>query len=242
MRIVVVSATSVIAQSCIHVWATAGSHEFILVGRSEERLSAIKADLSIRYPKSNFKTSKVDLDSPTDLTKLLNALGKKAIDLVLVAQGSLTNQQKASQDLVHLHSELSLNAVSVAVVAEGFAGILEKQGFGTLGVVGSVAGDRGRAYNYSYGSSKALIETYTQGLQQRFAKTEVSVCLIKPGPTATPMTLSHPGKKATPMAVAKVIVAGLKGKRRVIYAPGLWRTIMFVVRLIPFSIFKYLKF
>lgn len=242
MRIVVVSATSVIAHSCVQVWANSGSHEFVLVGRSIERLSATAKDLAIRYPDSSFTHTQMDFASSSSISAFVDSAGEAKVDLVLVAQGSLTDQAKASGDLDYLKAELELNAVSVAVVVEAFAGLLERQGAGTLGVIGSVAGDRGRAYNYSYGASKALLETYVQGLQQRFAQTDVAVCLIKPGPTATPMTQSHTGNKANPKAVAKVIVSGLQAKQRVIYAPVSWRLVMFIVRLIPFFIFKRLKF
>jgi decaprenylphospho-beta-D-erythro-pentofuranosid-2-ulose 2-reductase len=242
VRIVIVSATSVIAQSCVREWAASGSHSFELVGRSSERLDAVAADFRIRYPDSTFNVSILDFDSAESVGSLVKRLVAKPIDLALIAQGSLTEQQRASSSLDYLKAELELNAVSVAVTTEAFAGAFMVQGFGTLGVIGSVAGDRGRAYNYSYGSSKSLIETYTQGLQQRFAHSKVSVCLIKPGPTATPMTANHKGKMSDPGLVAKEIVAGLNSHRRVIYAPGPWRLVMFVVRLIPFTIFKRLKF
>ena len=242
MRIVIVSATAVIAQHCILRWASADSHDFVLVGRSQERLDAVLTDLRIRFPNSGFSGAIVDFKSSESIADLASAVSKKPMDIVLVAQGSLTKQQKVSSDLGYLQSELELNAVSVALFLEAFAGIFEKQGKGTLGVIGSVAGDRGRAYNYSYGASKSLIETYTQGLQQRFAKSNVSVCLIKPGPTATPMTDGHSGRMAPPESVANVIVAGLARRRRVIYAPRIWGLVMVTVRLIPFWLFKNLKF
>lgn len=242
MRVVVVSATSVIAVACVKRLAETGRHEFVLAGRSEERLAVTANDLALRFPDSSFSFELVDFSSTNSISALIDRVANSVIDLALIAQGSLTDQKKSSSDLEYLKSELELNAVSVALVAEGFAGALETQGFGTLGVIGSVAGDRGRAYNYSYGAGKALIENYTEGLQQRFGASEVSVCLIKPGPTATPMTTTHRGKMADPNDVAKVIVAGLSAKHRVIYAPGIWRYIMLVVRLIPFVIFKRLTF
>ena len=230
-----------IALHCIRLWAKTGEHEFVLAGRSKEKLESTQSDLSLRFPGSLFSIAVVDFTSSQSIESLADSVSAKPIDIVLVAQGSLTKQQKASSDLGYLQSELELNAVSVAVVIEAFAEILQKQGKGTLGAIGSVAGDRGRAYNYSYGASKALIEACTQGLQQRFAKSNVSVCLIKPGPTATPMTVGHLGTMAAPASVAKVIVAGLDRGRRVIYAPRIWRLIMLIVRLIPFWLFKNLK-
>ena len=242
MRIVVVSATSLIAQHCIRLWAKTGEHEFILVGRSREKLKSTKSDLGLRFPSSVFSIALVDFTSSQSIETFVEGVAAKPIDIVLVAQGALTEQPKASKNLSYLKQQLELNAVSVAVVVEAFASVLEKQGGGTLGVIGSVAGDRGRAYNYSYGASKSLIETYTQGLQQRFAGSKVSVSLIKPGPTATPMTSGHAGKMATPESVAGVIVSGLRSGRLVIYAPRFWEQIMFVVRCIPFWVFKHLKF
>ena len=242
MRIVVISATSTIARACVMQWASSSSHEFLLVGRSQARLKATESDFAIRFPDSKFSSLELDLNSQADVQNLVESLAKKPVDLALVAQGSLTEQDRASADLGYLKQQLELNVVSTALFAEGLAGLFERQGFGTLGVIGSVAGDRGRAYNYSYGSSKAFLETYAQGLQQRFAKTKVRVSLIKPGPTATPMTSTHKGKLADPVDVAKVIVTGLAKGQRVIYAPKLWRLIMFVVRAIPFFIFKRLNF
>lgn len=242
MRIVVVSATSVIAQSCVKVWAESRAHEFVLVGRDQSRLHTVATDLAIRFPESKFTVELVDFTSAESVASLVDRVSVSAIDVVLVAQGSLTEQPKASTNIAYLKSELEVNAVSAAITAEAFAGALAAQGFGTFGVIGSVAGDRGRAYNYSYGASKALLETYTQGLQQRFASTKVSVCLIKPGPTATPMTVNHEGKLAEPRVVARGIVKGLQARRRVIYAPRIWRLIMVVIRNIPFIIFKRLKF
>ena len=242
MRIVVISATSAIARACIEQWANSGSHEFLLAGRSKERLKATESDLMIRFPNSKFSSLGLDLNSSVDVQNLIDLLTKKPVDMALVAQGSLTDQGKASAELDYLKEQLQLNVISAALFTEGLAGLFERQGFGTLGVIGSVAGDRGRAYNYSYGSSKAFLETFCRGLQQRFAGTKVRVSLIKPGPTATPMTSTHKGKQAEPVDVAKVIVAGLGKARRTIYAPKIWRLVMYVVRAIPFFIFKRLNF
>ena len=242
MRIVVISATSAIARACISRWANSGSHEFLLLGRSAERLSAVQSDLAIRFPESKFSHLAMDLNSSEEVQSLVELLSRKPVDLALVAQGSLTEQPKASLELDYLKSQLEVNVISAALFAEGLAQVFDRQGFGTLGIIGSVAGDRGRAYNYSYGSSKAFLEAYAQGLQQRFGQSRVRVSLIKPGPTATPMTANHTAKLADPDLVAKVIVSGLAKGARVIYAPKSWRLIMFVVRLIPFWIFKRLNF
>lgn len=242
MRIVVSSATSTIARACVELWASKGDHEFILVGRSLPHLKAIESDSSLRFPNSKFSSVALDMNSPVELEKLVDELGKKSVDVVLIAQGSLTEQKSVSGNLEYLKEQLTINAVSTSLFLEAFAGLLEKQAFGTLAVIGSVAGDRGRAYNYSYGSAKALIETCVQGLQQRVTRTKVKVVLIKPGPTATPMTANHPGHMAKPDDVAKVIVAGIAKGKRLVYAPKIWRLVMLLVRSVPFIIYRKLKF
>lgn len=243
MRILVVSATSVIARACVEAWAASGSHEFVLVGRDAAKLANAGVNLAIRFPGSTFSVEVLDdVQAASEIEALAGKLAAQPIDQVLIAQGSLTEQTRAKDDLGYLKSELELNGVSAALWLEAFAGVLESQGFGNLAVIGSVASDRGRAYNYSYAAGKALLDVYVQGLQQRFAESKVTVSLIQPGPTATPMTATHSGKMASPKAVAKVIVAGLaRGKLR-IYAPGIWRYIMFVVKVIPWTIFKRLNF
>ena len=242
MRILIVSATSQIARSCIEVWASGGNHEFILAGRDVGKLSGLATDLGLRFSGSTFSVETLDVQSVSEIESLARRISAKTVDQVLIAQGSLTDQLRAKTDLEYLKDELELNAVSVAVWAEAFAGVLEKQGFGNLGIIGSVASDRGRAYNYSYASAKALLDVFVQGLQQRLADSKVTVSLIQPGPTATPMTRTHAGKMADPKSVARAIVAGLSKGRRRIYAPSLWRYIMLIVRLIPWFIFKRLTF
>ena len=112
---------------------------------------------------------------------------------------------------------------------------------GTLAIIGSVAGDRGRKSNYIYGAAKGLVARYAQGLQHRLANTNVKVVLIKPGPTDTPMTAlqKQEGMKLAKVDdVAAMIVNGIARGKPVIYAPGKWALIMMVVRHIPSAVFN----
>jgi short-subunit dehydrogenase len=120
---------------------------------------------------------------------------------------------------------------------------MEKAGRGTLGLIGSVAGDRGRKSNYVYGSAKGLVTRYAQGLQHRLAATPVKVVLIKPGPTETPMTaqLKQQGAKlACVEQVAQAICSGMAQGRAVVYAPAKWALIMMIIRHLPRWIFNKL--
>jgi len=245
MNIVVVGATSAIAQSCIDIWSRQGNHEFVLTGRNKAKLISAVSDLEIRFTGSKFTTEYFDHLNAGESEVFVNKYSSQNVDLVLIAHGSLTSQNKASLDIDYLWKELETNALSPISFAELWAGVLERQGHGSLAVIGSVSGDRGRAINHGYGSGKAAIETYLSGLQHRLAGTKVQVSLIKPGPTRTPMTIeAHvgPSKLADPDVVAKQIVEGIAKGKRVIYAPKQWRYIMLVIKLLPFRLFKKLTF
>ncbi len=245
MRIIVVGATSEIAQSCCHLWAAQGGHDFVLSGRNQDKLRYVAQDLEIRYPESKFAIEDFDHLDVSKIQSFVKVASRKSVDLVLIAHGSLTSQPKASSNVDYLWRELETNAVSPIVFAESWAGVLARQGHGNLAVIGSVAGDRGRAINHGYGSAKAAIEVYLSGLQHRFAGSGVKVSLIKPGPTKTPMTTrAHigPTKLTDPKVVARQIVRGLHRDKRIIYAPKRWRWIMFAIKVLPFQVFRKLKF
>jgi short-subunit dehydrogenase len=136
---------------------------------------------------------------------------------------------------------MRVNAISPALFAEAFIESMERRNAGTLGVIGSVAGDRGRKSNYVYGAAKGLVTRYVQGLQHRVAGTRVKVVLVKPGPTDTPMTaqLKAQGTKLAAVSdVAQAIVRGLERGRPVVYAPARWALIMMVIRHLPRVIFN----
>ena len=112
---------------------------------------------------------------------------------------------------------------------------------GTLAVISSVAGDRGRKSNYIYGAAKGLVTRYVQGLQHRLANSNVHVVLIKPGPTDTPMTASlvaQGAKLASVESVALGIVTAIERKKTVAYVPGKWWLIMMIIRHLPSFIFN----
>jgi short-subunit dehydrogenase len=242
MKIAIISATSQIAINAVKVWCHTQNHEVILVGRDSTKLHSVSSDLAIRYPNSKFTTRTFDLLDPVEIQKWIDSPDTTNLDLALIAQGSLTDQTRVSNDLPYLSGEINLNVGSVALFLEGLATKFKSANKGHIAVIGSVAGDRGRASNYSYGSAKAFVETYTQGLQQALSKTSVAVTLIKPGPTATPMTQGMTGRFSNPEDIAKIIVKGLAKRKRVIYAPKIWNLIMFIVKRIPFALFKNLKF
>ena len=238
-------ATSEIAQQCCKIWLAQGPLELLLAGRSEDKLSRVADDFRIRFPESKVEHRAFDYLSPAAIRGFVDSVSNESVDIVLIAHGSLTSQPEATQNPSYLWVEHEINAISPILFSELFSGVLGRQNHGRLAVFGSVAGDRGRAINHSYGAAKSALATYISGLQQRLAFSSVRVCLIKPGPTRTPMTVNAhigPSKLSDPKVVAKQIVKGISSGRRVIYAPGIWRQIMLVVRVMPFWLFKRMRF
>ena len=186
------------------------------------------------------------MQAPDDVEHLVReACASSVPDLVLIAHGNLPEQVPAQNDLARANDALQVNGVSPVLFAEAFAGRLQAAGTpAVLGLIGSVAGDRGRKTNYIYGAAKGLVERYAQGLQHRLAATPVRVCLIKPGPTATPMTAhlqSQGARLASADAVAADIVRGMAAGKAVVYTPAKWWLIMNVIRHLPRAIFHKLN-
>jgi decaprenylphospho-beta-D-erythro-pentofuranosid-2-ulose 2-reductase len=247
-RIVIIGATSTIAQHCARLWAAQyESIEFHLVGRDEQKLVHISQDLTVRNPKAICQTHRLDFNDPLTIAKFAAGFQEK-IDIVLIAHGWLADQATCQTDLINIKAALDINASSPALFAQAFLNQLQQHNHGTLAVIGSVAGDRGRRSNYIYGAAKGLIERFVEGQQHHvagLANNRVRVILIKPGPTDTPMTASIKqlgGAKAKTLAsvesVASLIVKGIEQGKPVIYAPKKWGLIMWVVRHLPAFIFN----
>jgi decaprenylphospho-beta-D-erythro-pentofuranosid-2-ulose 2-reductase len=183
-----------------------------------------------------------DFLEPNKISSLINEIARAGdIDIALIAHGSLPDQQQCQDNLDTCLDALSINGISPVLFAEAIAAQMQKVNKGTLAIIGSVAGDRGRKSNYVYGAAKGLVTRYAQGLQHRLASTGVSVVLIKPGPTDTPMTahLKQQGAKlASVESVAFIIVDGIRKGKSQIYAPAKWAVVMMVIRHLPTVIFN----
>lgn len=245
MHYVIVGATSSIAEHCARLWAQDKKIELTLVGRDMDRLDRVAADLRVRSPQSAVHVVQAEFLDATAVRATADAIIARApADVVLIAHGSLPDQHACETDLAACRDALEINAISPVLYAEAFAAHMAKAGRGTLALIGSVAGDRGRKSNYVYGAAKGLVTRYAQGLQHRFAATAVKVVLIKPGPTDTPMTAHLKGKGAqlAPVAdVARDIVDGIARGVPVLYVPGKWQAIMWVIRHLPAVVFNKLN-
>ncbi|MES2886755.1 MAG: SDR family NAD(P)-dependent oxidoreductase [Pseudomonadota bacterium] len=243
-KIVIVGATSAMAEHCARLWVATGSvNELVLVGRDAARLNGLAADLRVRAPACTVELVEVsDFNATAPIEAgVADACRTRCPDIVLVAHGSLPDQTRCQDNLNLAREALELNGLSPVLFAEAFMQRLVPAGRGTLVLIGSVAGDRGRRSNYVYGAAKGLVTRYAQGLQHRLAAsgTQVKVVLIKPGPTATPMTAHLPASKlASVEEVAALIVRGAERGTPVVYAPGKWALIMNVIRHLPALVFN----
>lgn len=243
--ILIIGASSSIAEHCARQWLAQQAKKLVLVGRSVEKLQRVADDLKIRYPQVDIVVQQVDFLSTHSIQACIDQVYRDVVlDIALVAHGTLPDQRRCENNLDDAEQAIEINALSPVLFAQAILTKMLEVNHGHLAVIGSVAGDRGRKSNYIYGASKAFIDTYLHGMQHRLAlmKSVVKVSLIKPGPTATPMTvnISAQGKLASVEQVAKEIVQGMAQAKSVIYAPKKWRLIMLIIRNLPFFLFKKL--
>lgn len=243
-RIIVIGATSAIAHQCSRLWAQQGARDFLLISRNTTRAEPLAADLQARGVDVTAKTIGLNFNDVDAIAELVrNVMAAGPVDVVLIAHGSLPEQEACQTDLHAAQDALQINGLSPVLIAEAFIGAMQQAGHGRLCLIGSVAGDRGRKSNYIYGAAKGLVDHYAQGLQHRLAlaNSPVRVTLAKPGPTDTPMTehLKQNGAKlASAEVVAQRIVKAVEAGRPVIYAPGKWSLIMRLIRNLPRFVFN----
>jgi short-subunit dehydrogenase len=242
-KILVLGATSGIAEATCRIWATQGARLF-LVARNAQKLAAVAADLRTRGA-DYVDTAVADLDDvdehPALLAHAVNSL--TGLDIAYLAQGILGDQPKAEQDFNTAAQIIYTNFMAPVSLLTWLANFCVQRHTGTLAVISSVAGDRGRKSNYLYGSSKAGLSAFLGGLRNRVDREGVTVLTIKPGPVKTAMTAGARGRErfADVDSVAKSIVKAIDQRRDVLYVPFQWRPIMFAVRHIPERFFKKLN-
>jgi len=244
-RIVIIGATSAIAEHCARLWVKDAAVNLTLVARNPEKAECVAADLRVRSPQSMIRVLETDFIDPLAIQQLVDGIvAEGSVHTILIAHGSLPDQTVCQKDLSADHEALVVNGISPVLFAEAFAGHMQQANQGTLAIIGSVAGDRGRKSNYVYGAAKGLVTRYAQGLQHRLANTGVKIILIKPGPTDTPMTagLKQQGSRlASVEDVAMRIVKAINKGEQVVYAPTKWALIMMVIRHLPNYMFNKLN-
>jgi short-subunit dehydrogenase len=242
-RVLIVGATSAIAEATARRFAKEGDRLF-LTGRDVGKLERIAQDLRIRGA-TQVDTHRLDV---TQLSAHEAALARAemclgGLDTVLIAHGTLPDQRECEKSVELSVKEFNTNGLSAIALLTRLASKFEQKRSGTIAVITSVAGDRGRQSNYIYGSAKGALSTFLQGLRNRLSSLGVHVLTIKPGFVDTPMTATF--KKgplwASPDRVARDILNAIGKRKDVIYTPWFWRPIMLVIRLIPERVFKRMR-
>lgn len=241
--VLIVGATSAIAQAVARRYAADGASLF-LAARNGARLEVVAGDLRARGA-GRVETRVFDADDLAGQATLVDAVrgALPRLDVALIAYGTLPDQPAVEHDADAVARAFTTNATSVVALMTRLGELFESQGHGTLAVISSVAGERGRASNYVYGAAKGAVTLFAQGLRARLASKGVRVVTIKPGFVDTPMTAHVPKNAlfASPAKVGARIHRALERGGDVVYAPGFWRPLMAGVRAVPEAVGKRLK-
>lgn len=237
----VLGASSAIARAFARAAAASGA-DIVLAGRDLDDLAASAADLGVRFGvrAECLAFDAEDFAGHAAFAATL-ASGGAPLDIFL-AFGAMPTQEQIDRDFALAERTVRANYLGAMSVLQAFAPILEARKSGRVVVLSSVAGDRGRLKNYVYGSAKAGLNAYLQGLRARLFRSGVTVTTVKPGFVDTAMTFGLPGMflVADPADVARACLAAASKGKEEIYVPFFWWGIMTIIRNIPERLFKRL--
>jgi len=240
-RVLILGATSAIAAEVAVLHARRGDR-LHLVGRSPSKLAAVVA----RCAGAEVTSSTADFTLPgvseSVVREALATLG--GIDRALIAHGDLGDQLATERDLAAAEAVMQANLLSVIALLIPLSNAMEAARGGRLGVITSVAAERGRPRNYTYAAAKGALNVYLQGLRTRLYGAGVKVTTLKLGPVDTPMTVGHAKHPLFGSApgVARDIVRAMDRGEAEAYAPRVWRAVMAVVRATPEAVFQRIGF
>jgi short-subunit dehydrogenase len=240
----VLGASSAIARAFARVAASEGA-DVILAGRDRDDLDKSAADVALR---SGRRATVLDFDAldyashETVIARAREAAGAGTLN-IFIAFGTMPAQVEIDRDVKLAFRTIESNYTGAVSILQAAAPVLEAQKRGAVVVLSSVAGDRGRIKNYVYGSAKAGLTAYLQGLRARLFRSGVGVTTVKPGFVDTAMTFGLPGMflVASPAAVAHACLAAARRGKEELYFPFFWWGIMMIIRNIPERIFKRLS-
>ena len=239
--VLILGATSDIGMSCAYKFAQEGFN-LQLTSRDlfkKEFLNFI-TELNDKIDITKYELDILDYDS---FDKLVGGL-KVLPDIVICCVGDLGVQIADQNDKRKISTMVKVNFEGPMILLEKFAFLFEKRGNGAIVGISSVAGERGRASNYIYGSAKSGFTTFLEGLNHRFARTEINVLAVLPGFVDTKMTSHLDMPKlltASTTKLANAIFNALVKKKSKIYYFPIWRFIIFLIRILPIKIFSKLK-
>jgi decaprenylphospho-beta-D-erythro-pentofuranosid-2-ulose 2-reductase len=239
-KVVIFGASSAIAGEVAALHAARGD-ALHLVGRSQGKLDALAA----RLEKVDVQTTCADFDrldqNDALVSRVLSTRG--GADTVLIAHGLLGDQLLSERDFAEAERIIRTNFTSAVSLIVPLANHFEAMRAGRLGVITSVAGERGRPRNYTYGACKGALGIYLQGVRSRLYEANVAVTTLKLGPVDTPMTTAHEKNALFGKAdgVARDIVSAMDARRAEVFVPRRWAAIMPIVRNTPEALFQRVK-
>lgn len=242
--VLILGATSAIGRAVANELGARG-YDLILSGRDGDELEILCKDLRVRYG-SRADVSVIDVlaidTHPTVLKSLLSTYGAQ-LEGVVLCIGYLGEPTGAQLDWGEARRILDTNYTGCVSILNILANHFEQRRAGFLCALSSVAGDRGRASNYLYGSAKAGLTAYLSGLRSRLSHSGVHVVTVKPGFVDTRATFGRPGLflVASPQTLGRSIYRAIEKRKNVVYVPWFWRWIMAIIRILPESLFKRLR-
>lgn len=240
-RTLILGANSAIAAEVATLCAARGDR-LHLVGRDPTKLQTLVASLGPAVAGHECADLLDFAAAPALVQRAIASLG--GLDRALLAHGYLGDQPRSEQDFDHARTIVDTNFTSAVALLLPLAAHFEAQGHGHLAAITSVAGERGRPRNYTYGAAKRALGCYLEGLRSRLYRTGVRVHDIKLGPVPTPMSAGHPqnflwGERR---AVARGIVQAMERRWHTVYLPRSWRYVMAIVRTMPEWVFQRFGF
>ncbi len=245
MNTVILGANSEIAKKTAEILCK-NHHRLLLASRNLKELERFVNHLKIKYGCDVYfkRFDAVDYGGHRRFwDEVINDFGD--VHCVLVAFGYMVDNEKALKDFEEARKIIETNYLGAVSILNIVSEYMERNGRGTIAVISSVAGDRGRAKNFIYGSAKAGLTQYLSGLRARLFDKGIKVITVKPGFVDTPMTKGMNIPKplmSSPEKVAKDIYNAIVKGKEVVYTPVYWWMIMSVIRALPEFIFKRLKF
>jgi len=240
-NILIIGATSSVAQACMEQWRD-GQSRYFLLARNAQKLQHIAERLG---PQCVGQYS-FDFNHQAQWPAALEALQTQMphIDRVLLAQGVLPDQIETENDIARVKQCFEDNCFNPIAFVQKLLPLLQQHGGGQMIVISSVAGDRGRPRNFTYGAAKGALNLYLQGVRSVYYRSGVELFSIKLGPVISPMTETHEKNFSfsTPERVAQIIDQCLRHGPGEYYVPGYWRWVMLVVRNLPEALFQRLHF
>tara|TARA_Y100000385_G_scaffold217686_1_gene226861 strand:- start:49 stop:783 length:735 start_codon:yes stop_codon:yes gene_type:complete len=213
-----------------------------LIGRNEKKLNNNKLSLE-KLSDGNCEILLHDFANVTDIKYDFNALVSNST-VSVICYGEMSTQESLQKSDNMIIDCININLSSQIILINKINNIYKKTGNKSILAVSSVAGDRGKASNYIYGSSKAGLSEYLSGLRQSNYHSKVHICTIKPGFVYTKMTRHlalPPLLTSMPEKVGKKTYNAYVSKLDIVYISGIWKYIMLIIKCIPEFIFKRIK-